>query len=170
MDTRGPHPASSCFEAVSGATTRNPHPSASSVHRRSTGPGGPLCPRWCGIPFTSDPAAEHNPTSETTCSRPLAGKAGTVLSDRQQPHTYTYIPDIGEGLTVLAEHWDAPGEILHLPNARSTQELADTRYRQLGQNRTRIRGVPPLLLGTTAITSPIVRQKTPTAVRRIGCP
>jgi hypothetical protein len=34
----------------------------------------------------------------------LAGKNATVLGDPDQPHTYTYIPDIGEGLAVLGEH------------------------------------------------------------------
>jgi hypothetical protein len=34
----------------------------------------------------------------------LAGKTATVLGDPDQPHTYTYIPDIGEGLAVLGEH------------------------------------------------------------------
>jgi nucleoside-diphosphate-sugar epimerase len=41
----------------------------------------------------------------------LAGKTATVLGDPDQPHTYTYIPDIGEGLAVLGEHPDAPGEV-----------------------------------------------------------
>ena len=91
----------------------------------------------------------------------LAGKTGTVLGDRYQPHTYTYIPDIGEGLAVLGEHPDAPGEIWHLPNdprTRSTQELVDTIYRQAGQDRARIRTVPPLLRRALAITSPVVRE------------
>jgi uncharacterized protein YbjT (DUF2867 family) len=39
----------------------------------------------------------------------LAGKTASVLGDPDQPHTYTYIPDIGEGLAVLGEHPDAPG-------------------------------------------------------------
>ena len=39
----------------------------------------------------------------------LQGKTATVLGDADQPHTYTYIPDIGEGLAVLGEHPDAPG-------------------------------------------------------------
>jgi hypothetical protein len=34
----------------------------------------------------------------------LAGKNATVLGDPDQPHTYIYIPDIGEGLAVLGEH------------------------------------------------------------------
>ena len=58
----------------------------------------------------------------------LAGKTATVLGDPDQPHTYTYIPDIGEGLAVLGEHPDAPGEAWHLPNdpdTRTTRQLVD---------------------------------------------
>ena len=39
----------------------------------------------------------------------LAGRTATVLGDPDQPHTYTFIPDIGEGLAVLGEHPDATG-------------------------------------------------------------
>jgi len=91
----------------------------------------------------------------------LAGKTSTVLGERRQPHTYTYIPDIGEGLAVLGEHPDAPGEVWHLPNdpeTRSTQELVDAIYRQAGQQRTKLRSVPPLLLRAMAITNPVVRE------------
>ena len=52
----------------------------------------------------------------------LAGKTATVLGDPDQPHTYTYIPDIGEGLAVLGEHPDAPGEVWHLPNDPHTRD------------------------------------------------
>jgi nucleoside-diphosphate-sugar epimerase len=55
----------------------------------------------------------------------LAGKTATVLGDPDQPHTYTYIPDIGEGLAVLGEHPDAPGEIWHLPNDPATRTTRD---------------------------------------------
>jgi nucleoside-diphosphate-sugar epimerase len=48
----------------------------------------------------------------------LAGKTATVIGDPNQPHTY--IPDIGEGLAVLGEHSDAPGEVWHLPNDSNT--------------------------------------------------
>jgi nucleoside-diphosphate-sugar epimerase len=91
----------------------------------------------------------------------LAGKTSTVLGDRHQPHTYTYIPDIGEGLAVLGEHPDAPGEVWHLPNdpeTRSTQQLVDAIYRQSGQHHTRLRSLPPLLLRAMAITNPVMRE------------
>ena len=60
----------------------------------------------------------------------LAGKTASVLGDPDQPHTYTYIPDIGEGLAVLGEHPDAPGQVWHLPNdpdTRTTRQLVRTR-------------------------------------------
>ena len=72
----------------------------------------------------------------------LAGKTATVLGDPDQPHTYTYIPDIGEGLAVLGEHPDAPGEVWHLPNdpdTRTTRQLVDIVYRQAGQPRGKLR-------------------------------
>ena len=62
----------------------------------------------------------------------LAGKTASVLGDPDQPHTYTYIPDIGEGLAVLGEHPDAPGQVWHLPNdpdTRTTRQLVDVVYR-----------------------------------------
>jgi nucleoside-diphosphate-sugar epimerase len=62
----------------------------------------------------------------------LAGRTARVLGDLDQPHTYTYIPDIGEGRAVLGEHPDAPGEVWHLPNDPDThstrRELLEMRY------------------------------------------
>jgi nucleoside-diphosphate-sugar epimerase len=91
----------------------------------------------------------------------LAGRTASVLGDPDQPHTYTFIPDIGEGLAVLGEHPTAPGRVWHLPNdphTRSTRELVDIVYRLAGQSRTRVRQVPVLLLRALAITDKTVRE------------
>jgi nucleoside-diphosphate-sugar epimerase len=91
----------------------------------------------------------------------LAGKSATVLGRLDQPHTYTYIPDIGEGLAVLGEHPDAPGEVWHLPNdpdTRTTRQLVETVYRHAGQPRTRVRALPPLMLRGLAWVNPTVRE------------
>jgi len=91
----------------------------------------------------------------------LAGKTATVMGDPDQPHTYTYIPDIGEGLAVLGEHPDAPGEVWHLPNdpdTRTTRQLVDTTYRQAGQPQTKLRGTPALLLRALGVINPTVRE------------
>jgi nucleoside-diphosphate-sugar epimerase len=91
----------------------------------------------------------------------LAGRTATVLGSPDQPHTYTFIPDIGEGLAVLGEHPDAPGQVWHLPNdpdTHTTRQLVDTVYTLAGQSRTRLRQVHPLLLRAAAITNPTVRS------------
>jgi nucleoside-diphosphate-sugar epimerase len=91
----------------------------------------------------------------------LTGRTATVLGDPDQPHTYTYIPDIGEGLAVLGEHPDAPGEIWHLPNdpeTRTTRELVDLIYRRAGQPRTKLRAMPPLLLRGLSLINATMRE------------
>jgi nucleoside-diphosphate-sugar epimerase len=91
----------------------------------------------------------------------LAGKTATVLGDPDQPHTYTYVPDIGEGLAVLGEHPDTPGEVWHLPNdphTRTTRQLVDSIYRLAGQPQTKLRGTPTLLLRALGVINPTVRE------------
>jgi nucleoside-diphosphate-sugar epimerase len=91
----------------------------------------------------------------------LAGKTATVLGDPDQPHTYTFIPDIGEGLAVLGEHPDAPGRAWHLPNdpqTRTTRQIVDTVYRLAGAPRTKLRSTPPLLLRALGLANRTVRE------------
>jgi nucleoside-diphosphate-sugar epimerase len=91
----------------------------------------------------------------------LHGKAATVLGDPDQPHTYTYIPDIGEGLAVLGEHPDAPGEIWHLsndPDTHTTRQLVDIVYRLAGRRDTRLRGTPALVLRALGLVNPTVGE------------
>ncbi|RZT12621.1 nucleoside-diphosphate-sugar epimerase [Kribbella sp. VKM Ac-2569] len=93
----------------------------------------------------------------------LAGKTATVLGDPDQPHTYTYIPDIGEALAVLGEHPDAPGQVWHIPNdpdTRSTRQLVDLAYQHAGQPRTKLRSMPPLMLRALGLFNPTVRELT----------
>jgi nucleoside-diphosphate-sugar epimerase len=91
----------------------------------------------------------------------LAGKTASVLGDPDQPHTYTYLPDIGEGLATLGEHPDAPGEVWHLPNdpnTRTTRQLVDTIYQLAGQPKTKLRSTPALLLRALGVVNPTVRE------------
>jgi len=91
----------------------------------------------------------------------LAGKTATLLGDPDQPHTYTYIPDIGEGLAVLGMHPDAVGEIWHLPNdpdTRTTRQLVDIAYRLAGQRTTKVRVLPAPLVSAVGLVNPTVRE------------
>ncbi len=91
----------------------------------------------------------------------LTGAAATVLGRTDEPHSYTFIPDIGEGLAVLGEHPDAAGQVWHLPNdpaTCTTRELVDVVYRLAGRRRTRLRQLHPVLLRAGALTNRTVRE------------
>ena len=98
---------------------------------------------------------------DRVCRPALAGKTATVLGDPDQPHTYTYIPDIGEGLAVLGEHPDAAGEVWHLPNdpdTKTTRQLVDIVYQHTGRPRAKLRATSPLLLRAIGLVNPTVRE------------
>jgi nucleoside-diphosphate-sugar epimerase len=91
----------------------------------------------------------------------LAGKTATVLGDPDQPHTYTYIPDIGKGLAVLGEHPDVPGEVWHLPNdpdTKTTRQLVDMIYQDAGRPRGKLRAMPALGLRVLGLANPTLRE------------
>jgi nucleoside-diphosphate-sugar epimerase len=91
----------------------------------------------------------------------IAGKTATVLGDLDQPHTYTFLPDIGEGLAVLGEHPGASGRAWHLPNdpdTRTTRELVDMIYRHSGRPRAKVRSLPPVVLRIAGAFNPTMRE------------
>jgi nucleoside-diphosphate-sugar epimerase len=91
----------------------------------------------------------------------IAGKTATVMGNPDYPHSYTYIPDIGEGLAVLGEHPDAPGSVWHLPNdpqTRTTRELVELAYQAAGRPRAKVRMMSPVLLRAISVASPIIRE------------
>jgi nucleoside-diphosphate-sugar epimerase len=64
----------------------------------------------------------------------LAGKKAQVMGDPDQPHTYSYLPDVAKGLAILGERNEADGEAWHLPNAPAvtTRQFVDQVYAALG--------------------------------------
>jgi nucleoside-diphosphate-sugar epimerase len=64
----------------------------------------------------------------------LAGKPASVLDDPDMPHTYTFIPDIGENLVALGERDEALGRVWHLPSpeTRSTRDVIRLVYQAAG--------------------------------------
>src|SRR5918993_5139397 len=53
---------------------------------------------------------------EQVFGRAVEGKSAQVAGDPDQPHTYTYAPDIGRGLVTLGEREEALGQAWHLPS------------------------------------------------------
>ncbi|MFF6774100.1 NAD-dependent epimerase/dehydratase family protein [Streptomyces sp. NPDC012637] len=92
----------------------------------------------------------------------LAGRTATVLGDPDQPHTYTFIPDIGEALALLGLHPQAAGRIWHLPNdphTRTTRELVDLAHRATGRpGAARLRRMPTSVLYAMGAVNRTVRE------------
>ncbi|MYV55518.1 NAD-dependent epimerase/dehydratase family protein [Streptomyces sp. SID3212] len=100
---------------------------------------------------------------DTVFKAALRGRTATVLGDPDQPHTYTYIPDIGEGLALLGEHPDAAGEVWHLANdpvTRTTRQLVTLVQESAGHPKAKVRSLPPVVMRTLGVANPLMRELT----------
>lgn len=91
--------------------------------------------------------------------RALAGKPGQVLGDPAQPHSYSYVPDVADGLVTLGTDPRAKNQLWHLPvnPALPTRALIAEVGRALGVDLAATR-VPPWLLRGLGVVSPMMRE------------
>src|SRR5215212_8524878 len=62
---------------------------------------------------------------EQVFGRAVEGKSAQLAGDPDQPHTYTYVPDIGRGLVILDEREEALGQVWHLPSPEMLYEFEE---------------------------------------------
>jgi nucleoside-diphosphate-sugar epimerase len=88
----------------------------------------------------------------------LTGKPAQVLGDPDQPHTFTYLPDLARALVTLGTDERALGEIWHVPSAETltTRAFVDLVYEAAGQPE-RLCVMPSALLAGLALVSPMLR-------------
>ena len=91
--------------------------------------------------------------------RALAGKPGEVFGDPDQPHSYSYVPDVADGLVTLGTDPRARNQLWHLPvnPAQSTRALIAEVGRALGTDLATVR-VPPWLLRGLGVFAPTLRE------------
>lgn len=91
--------------------------------------------------------------------RALAGKAGEVFGDPDQPHSYSYVPDVAAGLVTLGTDPRAHNQLWHLPvnAATSTRALIALVGEAIGTPLAATR-VPPWLLRGLGVFSPLMRE------------
>jgi nucleoside-diphosphate-sugar epimerase len=82
-----------------------------------------------------------------------------VAGDPDQPHTYTYAPDIGRGLVVLGEHEEALGQVWHLPSPATltTRQFVETIFEEAGKPA-RIQAAPKIVLRVMGLFNPGMRE------------
>ena len=85
------------------------------------------------------PGATRSALGEAVFGAALSGKAAQVMGDPDQPHSYSYTPDVAAGLVRLGTAPGATGQIWHLPVAGplSTRQLVDQVYALAG-HKTRV--------------------------------
>lgn len=91
--------------------------------------------------------------------RALAGKPGQVFGDPEQPHSYSYVTDVADGLVTLGLDPRGKNHLWHLPAnpAESTRKTIARAGRALGVELGAT-SVPPWLLRTIGVFAPMMRE------------
>jgi nucleoside-diphosphate-sugar epimerase len=96
---------------------------------------------------------------EQVFGRAVEGRSAQVAGDPDQPHTYTYVPDVGKGLAILGEREEALGQVWHLPSSETltTRQFVETIFEEVGKP-TRIQAAPKILLRAIGLFNPAIRE------------
>ncbi len=89
----------------------------------------------------------------------LAGRTIDVIGDIDQPHSWSYAPDVAEGLLELGQHPELAGRTLHLPvlPAQTGRSLLIALAAEL-QVPLRTRRMPGWLMRVAGWFSPLMRE------------
>jgi nucleoside-diphosphate-sugar epimerase len=109
--------------------------------------------------FFGPRAGEQSLIGDWVIPPALAGKPASVMGDPDMPHTYTFIPDIGENLVGLGERDDALGRVWHLPSpeTRTTREVVALVCQATG-TEPRLKVTPAWQLRALGLVSRTVRE------------
>ena len=96
---------------------------------------------------------------EQVFGRAVRGKSAQVAGDPDQPHTYTYAPDVGRGLVILGEREEALGQAWHLPSPETltTRQFVEMIFEEVGKPA-RIQAAPKILLRAMGLFDPGMRE------------
>jgi nucleoside-diphosphate-sugar epimerase len=96
---------------------------------------------------------------EQVFGRAVEGKSAQLAGDPDQPHTYTYGPDIGRGLVVLGEREEALGQVWHIPSPETltTRQFVEMIFEEVGKPP-RVQVAPKILLRAIGLFNPGIRE------------
>jgi nucleoside-diphosphate-sugar epimerase len=96
---------------------------------------------------------------EQVFGRAVEGKSAQLAGDPDQPHTYTYVPDIGRGLVILGEREEALGQAWHLPSPETvtTRQFVEMIFEEVGKPA-RVQAAPKILLRAIGLFNPGIRE------------
>jgi nucleoside-diphosphate-sugar epimerase len=96
---------------------------------------------------------------EQVFGRAVQGKSAQLAGDPDQPHTYSYVPDIGKGLVILGEREEALGRAWHLPSPETvtTRQFVEMIFEEVGKPA-RMQAAPKILLRAIGLFNPGLRE------------
>jgi nucleoside-diphosphate-sugar epimerase len=105
------------------------------------------------------PGTTRSALGETVFASALRGRPAQVMGDPDQPHSYSYTPDVAAGLVTLGLAARATGEIWHLPVAtpRTTHQIIELVY-DLAHRRPRALAAGPRTLRLLGLVRPGMRE------------
>jgi len=105
------------------------------------------------------PGATRSALGATVFGTALTGRRAQVMGDPDQPHSYSYTPDVATGLVTLALEPSAAGSVWHLPVAetRTTRQLVDHVY-GLASHRPRCFAAGRTTLRLVGLFQPAMRE------------
>jgi nucleoside-diphosphate-sugar epimerase len=89
----------------------------------------------------------------------VTGKKADFIGNPDLPHTYSYVPDIANGLATLGTDERAVGGVWHLPGPETvtTRELLQLVSDNVG-HRVGVRSLPKLAVRTLGLFNPTIRE------------
>ena len=105
------------------------------------------------------PRVLSSAAGEQVFGRAVQGKSAQVAGDPEQPHTYSYAPDIGKGLVILGEREEALGRAWHLPSPETltTRQFVEMIFEEVGKPA-RVQAAPKILLRVMGLFNPGLRE------------
>ncbi|SDO81590.1 Nucleoside-diphosphate-sugar epimerase [Pedococcus dokdonensis] len=105
------------------------------------------------------PGATRSALGETVFGTARTGKRAQVMGDPDQPHSYSYTPDVARALITLGSDPRALGEVWHLPvsGAPTTREVVRTVYGLAG-HRPRLLAAGATILRLIGLFQPVMRE------------
>jgi nucleoside-diphosphate-sugar epimerase len=96
---------------------------------------------------------------EQVFGRAVEGKSAQLTGNPDQPHTYTYLPDIGKGLVILGEREEATGRAWHLPSPETvtTRRFVEMIFEEVGKPA-RIQAPPKIVMRALGLFNPVLRE------------
>ena len=126
-DDRSPRTAPTTPTPPQGPRPRRDGPRPHGRPRRRAGPGH----RRASVGLLGPRAGEQSLIGDWVIPPALAGKTASVMGNPDMPHTYTFIPDIGENLVRLGEIDEALGRVC-TSEPRDAHDARDDRTRLPG--------------------------------------